>query len=431
MDWARPMLGDILELADPGVWGPEDAQTGTSVLRSTNFQNDGRLDLTSTSLRSVPAAKLPAKLLVPGDILLERSGGSPTQPVGRVCLFGGDVRSHSFGNFCQRLRVRQALCTPTYLFWYLFHTHDTGGTKGFQKQTTGIRNLDYGAYLRQRVPLPPLSEQKRIADILERASRILRMNGMARSACARLTERLFVKMFADPSPTWKRSRLEELLRVKEGALQSGPFGTHLHNYDFVASGVVLAVGIDNVQNGEFVLGRNRRITAEKYEELAKFTLEEGDVLITIMGTVGRSCVFPAEASPAICTKHVYRIQLNDRLNPEYLSAALRFSRSVRAQLGAGVSGQIVAGLKSSDLRRLEVRVPPRTLQDEFSLRSAHLGQISRRLRRSHEFLVSLSKNLQFHAFRGDLTEAWRGANRDQLLSELEKQARVLAEGATE
>jgi type I restriction enzyme, S subunit len=76
----------------------------------------------------------------------------------------------------------------------------------------------------------------------------------------------------------------------------------LHNSDFVDEGKVFVVGIDNVHDSGFKIGKDRRITLEKYRELKKYKLEPRDVLITIMGTVGRTCVFPEWVGEAICTK---------------------------------------------------------------------------------------------------------------------------------
>ena len=137
MKWRRVPLSKTLILADPGVWGPEDDKSGVSVLRSTNFNNDGTLDLDRITLRFVPNRKRTEKILAPGDIVLERSGGGPKQPVGRVCYFPGDDRLHCFGNFCQRFRANTALCHAKYLFWHLHWLYVSGKTVQLQKQTHG------------------------------------------------------------------------------------------------------------------------------------------------------------------------------------------------------------------------------------------------------------------------------------------------------
>ena len=175
-DWRWVTLEAIVKLADSGVWGEADPDEGVSVLRSTNFNNNGTLDLTKLTFRDISPNDRDSKGLRAGDILLERSGGGPSQPVGRVCIFDGDSEPHVFGNFCQRLRVDADVCENAFLFWYLYAFHSTGQTASYQRRTTGIRNLEYRRYIAQSIPLPPMPVQRKIAakakekmDTVERA----------------------------------------------------------------------------------------------------------------------------------------------------------------------------------------------------------------------------------------------------------------------
>ena len=287
--------------------------------------------------------------------------------------------------------------------------------------TTGVPGLNRNDLYDIEVAVPSIIEQRRIVEILDQVERLRRRRAEADGKTDRILRALFINMFGKPSTTWNVARLVDLLRPKKGALQSGPFGTHLHNHDFVSSGTVLAVGIDNVLDGEFVPGRNRRITRQKYQELKKYTLEQGDVLITIMGTVGRTCVFPGSHQPAICTKHVYRIQLDRSIDPEYLSATLRFSERVRAQLGASVTGQIVSALTSKVLKRLVVVVPPMALQHEFATRKRAIDAIRHRARHAQKRGDALSSVLVQRAFSGQLTASWRERNMKGLIGQMELQ----------
>ena len=200
---------------------------------------------------------------------------------------------------------------------------------------------------------------------------------------------------------------------------------HLHNSDFVEGGPIRVIGIDNVLDGEFSMGRNRRITEEKYRELKKYTLQPGDVLITIMGTIGRTCVFPAIDEPAICTKHVYRIQVDEHLDPQYASASIRFSPAVRSQLGASTTGQIVAGITSKGIRQLELQIPPIELQKDFAKANSALSLQRTFWRHSEQRLTRIFSNLLHRAFSGELTASWREAHMKELLQEMEQQARLL------
>lgn len=266
-------------------------------------------------------------------------------------------------------------------------------------------------------------------EILDQADALRKKRAEADAKAERILPALFIKMFGDPATNpkgWKRKPLKKYLRNSKGSLQSGPFGSNLHNSDFVEDGEILAVGIDNVHDSGFQIGRNRRITSEKYQELEKYKLEPGDVLITIMGTVGRTCVFPEWAGEAICTKHVYRIQIDpNQLDPEYLCACIRYSPVVRAQLGSSITGQIVDGVSSKDLRGLMVDVPPPDLQRRFAQIKNSLDREITKRDRSRLEIDRLFEVLLHRAFTGDLTANWREAHMKELLAEMGQQAKAL------
>ena len=85
-EWDVKPLRSMLTSNAPGDWGDDRGPHMVPVLRSTNFTNEGYLDLSDIALRALKPEKV--ALLAPrkGDILLERSGGGPDQPVGRVGL---------------------------------------------------------------------------------------------------------------------------------------------------------------------------------------------------------------------------------------------------------------------------------------------------------------------------------------------------------
>lgn len=159
--WRMRKLGEALDLHDSGLWGFQDLVNGIPVIRSTNFQNNGHISIDDIARVQPNIQNIEIKKLQKGDILLERSGGGPRQPVGRVVLF--DLKGEFyFGNFISRLRCKDDI-ESQFLFFYLFYLHMKGATLIFQDQTTGIRNLRFGEYLQLSIPLPPLTTQQRIA----------------------------------------------------------------------------------------------------------------------------------------------------------------------------------------------------------------------------------------------------------------------------
>jgi type I restriction enzyme S subunit len=158
--WGWRKLGEMLELHDSGLWGYENPKNGILIIRSVNFRNDGRLSIDNIIRIEPNIQNTNQKKLRKGDILLERSGGGPKQPVGRVVLFDLDGEFY-FGNFISRLRCKSET-ESQFLFFYLFFVHMKGVTLSFQDQTTGIRNLRFGEYLQLPIPVPNLDIQKRL-----------------------------------------------------------------------------------------------------------------------------------------------------------------------------------------------------------------------------------------------------------------------------
>ena len=83
-DFDTFQLKSVLVKNDAGDWGSEPDDRAIGVIRSTNFNNDGKLDLSNIAYRTLSEKKFKEKKLFANDILIERSGGSETQPVGRV-----------------------------------------------------------------------------------------------------------------------------------------------------------------------------------------------------------------------------------------------------------------------------------------------------------------------------------------------------------
>ncbi|CDK39489.1 restriction endonuclease subunit S [Halorubrum sp. AJ67] len=164
-NWQSTKLRNLLEKDESGVWGddPEGVE-GVPVLRATNFASD-HIDLEDVAYRDIPESKKQNKQLQYGDIILERSGGSADQPVGRVLFF--DLKGEYYpGNFLRLLRPDENKVYSHYLYYQLEYIYRRGGTVPIQSNTTNIRNLQFNSYMNQTIPLPPLDKQKEIAEAL-------------------------------------------------------------------------------------------------------------------------------------------------------------------------------------------------------------------------------------------------------------------------
>lgn len=396
------VLSELLELSDSGVWGDEDATSGISVLRSTNFNSNGTLDLSKLTFRMLEERDRTRKLLRPGDILLEKSGGGPKQPVGRVCLYRGDGRSHAFGNFIARLRPREGLLSE-YLFYYLWHFHCTGKTSHYQKQTTGIRNLELKRYLSIAVPLRSLAEQRRIVDVLSRAEGIVRLRHDAKAKAQTIIPALFLDMFGDPATNpkgWPLRKVRDFVSRFEGGknLQAAHEGSTAYRI----------LKVSAVTSGQYIEAESKP-TPERYEPPCNHIVRAGDMLFSRANTqelVGATALVDSTHGYSLLPDKLWRFVWAEEVEQRYMHALFQ-SQHVRSELGRLSSGTSASmrNISQGKLFDLVLPVAPLEMQRRFShhaeaMRSV-LAQQSEALKRAEATFQSLLAR----TFGGELTAA--------------------------
>ena len=218
-------------------------------------------------------------------------------------------------------------------------------------------------------------EQQRIGNILDAIDEAIEKTEAVIAATEDLRKALLQELLTRGLPGWHTEwktvlgigtipACWEVVRLGEvadpnlpGATQSGPFGSDLLHSEFTDSGK-LVIGIDNVLNGEFSLGSQHRISEPKFEKLRKYQARPGDVLITIMATVGRCCVVPEDVEDAVITKHVFRISADSsRANPRFVMTSLLLAPSVLSELFASAQGLTRLGLNGTLLRQIRLPLP--------------------------------------------------------------------------
>lgn len=161
---------DVIAEFKGGLWqGKKAPFVDARILRNTEFQPDGKLNSLAGSVLPVEVGQLSTRFLDNEDILLEKSGGSDTQAVGRVGLYEGPSGDATFSNFVARVRVRDITkVRPRYLWAVLNHYYQQGHTMPLQKGMNGIRNLDMDAYKGLDIPVMATPDQDRIVRRLRR-----------------------------------------------------------------------------------------------------------------------------------------------------------------------------------------------------------------------------------------------------------------------
>jgi type I restriction enzyme S subunit len=181
-NWRWVRLGEICEYKT-GIWGPEasDPKLGFPIVRSTEI--DGMfIRPEKASIREIPRSRLGAYALKSGDILVNKSSGSP-RLVGWPALFEGskDGRIYLFSNFMLRLRVKESVLMSHFLLYYLHSPIARSIYLGAQDTTSGLRNLRVRDFMNQSIPLAPFNEQQGLITHLERTHKNIKslMDGQA------------------------------------------------------------------------------------------------------------------------------------------------------------------------------------------------------------------------------------------------------------
>ncbi len=200
-DWKACPLRSFLSEELSGDWGDDEGEVTLSVLRSTNFTDSGNLKLTEVAQRGFSRSKADKVQVQPNDILVERSGGGPSQPVGRVAMICEDMPNTGFANFVQTLRPDTSKINPELLLWTLYQLNRSGLVEKLQHQTTQMRNLDLRDYLKVLVPVPSdADEQVRIGELLKAADDHIRTLEEQIRKAERVKKALLQSVFVEGMP---------------------------------------------------------------------------------------------------------------------------------------------------------------------------------------------------------------------------------------
>lgn len=165
-----------------------------------------------------------------------------------------------------------------------------------------------------------------------------------------------------PPAGWGFPTIEEIASPEKSAIRIGPFGSALKKHEYSESGVRV-LGIEDVFPNKLVSDNPKYIPEIKYRELSQYTVKHGDILITNMGTVGRTCVVPDGLENSIISSHLIKVSMDlHEAWPPYISWMLNFCPLVTAQIKSKSHGAIMAGFNTSLLKQLRIPLPPLTEQ---------------------------------------------------------------------
>lgn len=364
-------LKSVLIKNDAGDWGSEPDENAVGIIRSTNFNNNGKLDLSDIAYRTLLPQKFEEKRLSPSDILIERSGGSDTQPVGRVGYISDEMAEDNlaFANFIQRISLDETV-DAKFVYYCLQQMYEMGITASMQFQTTGIRNLDWKFYLKTNLPKPTKEEQTAIAIILSKVDEAIASVQNSIAAAERLKKSLVQNLLTGkmkPDGTF-RTPEEFFIDEKFGKVPVGwevkrvadvsddvQYGLNLASSE---TGNIPMLRMNNIVNGEMTDTPLVYVSLES-QLLQQYELEEGDILFNrtnSMDLVGKVGIFKL-AGKYVFASYLIRIKVSKENNPYYVNMALNshpIQCSLRSKATPAVSQ---ANINSKSLRHTNILVP--------------------------------------------------------------------------
>lgn len=251
--------------------------------------------------------------------------------------------------------------------------------------------------LDSQIPLPSLTEQRRIAAILDQADALRAKRREALAQLDRLTQAIFIDMFGDPTQSSKGWTLKPLPEAAD--FQEGP---GILAKDFREAGVPL-IRLAGIGGGHVSLRGCNFVDPEMFaRKWSHFALCEGDILVLTSATFGNPAVVGKEAAGAICYTGIirFRPRLND-IDTTYLRHFLG-STWFMSQATALASGAVIKHFGPTHLKQMTVPLPPLDLQAQFANRAKGVERLRVSVEQALAETEVLFASLQHRAFRGEL-----------------------------
>ena len=246
------------------------------------------------------------------------------------------------------------------------------------------------------IPLPPLTEQKRIAQILDKADELRQKRQQSIDKLDELLQATFIDMFGDPISNSNNLKVVELSQL----CQKVTDGTH-QSPKWENEGIPFLF-ISNIVNGEIDYSSNKYISQETYNQLTKSTkIEINDILYTTVGSYGN--VARVKTDKLFCfQRHIGHIKPNQsKVNAVFLENMLS-SFGVKMQADRLVKGVAQKTLNLKDLKSLLVFDIPIIEQENFVKISNKIKMQKQTLTAQLTEQENLFKSLQQRAFKGEL-----------------------------
>lgn len=285
-----------------------------------------------------------------GDILLTIVG-----TIGRVCCIKEPFQPFTLQRSVAVIKPNKNIIISRYLMYCL-----CGLNAYFNKEAKGVAQK--GIYLKQlskiSIPVPPLQEQERIVAELDLLTEIIDKQKQQLKELDTLAQSIFYDMFGNPQTDergWNMEKLSSIcVSISDGS-HNPPKGGKKSDYLMLSS--------KNIKDGVLSLEEPRYLSKDEFSlENKRTNVKKGDILLTIVGTIGRCCLFDSSKN-IVFQRSVAILKPNDTTNNLFLMYQMIMLRMVFENEAKGVAQK---GIYLRQLGNIMVIVPPKGLQDSFA-----------------------------------------------------------------
>lgn len=356
----------------------------------------------------------PTRIAEPDDILMSvRAPVGPTNIADQLCCIGRGLCA---------IRGNKKLTVQKYLYFLFKHIEPFVSSQG---QGSTFQSINRSTLESINIPFPPLSEQRRIVEILDQADALRKMRAEADAKAERILPALFIKMFGDPATNpmgWDVDTLGNLLTNIESGWSPKCDSREAAPEEW---GVLK---LSSVTYGNFKPTENKALLPED-KPRPNLEVKPGDLLFTRKNTldlVGASAFVYKTRSKLMLPDLIFRLCVSNEIDSVYLWQLLS-QKSMRYQLSKLASGTAgsMPNISKARLRTLSIPVPPFQLQLKYRNISNKFWEIQENVKITQHIINSLFDTILQRAFSGELTAKWREDNMKELLLEMEEQAKVL------
>ena len=354
--WEYKKLGEVCKVIN-GLWtGKKPPFVNVGVIRNANFTKTCELDASNIAYIDVEKKQFDQRKLIKGDIIIEKSGGSDKQPVGRPVLFNLDG-DFSFSNFTSALRIEDHHdIYSNYLYKYLKYVYFSGATKAMQSNTTGLHNLDFSKFKALLIPIAPLSDQQRIVAELDCLNEMIAVKQEQLKEFDKRAQSIFYDMFESIDKSVPASHYIESLgggKSLAGEIEctNKVLKTGAVTYDYFKEDEVKNLPVD-------------------YQPLEEHLLKDGDLLVSRMNTleyVGAIAYVWKAPQNTYLPDRLWRAKLKSGANPIYLWYSLKQDKAkeqIRSK-ASGTSGSM-KNISMPKFLSTTIKDVPLALQQQFA-----------------------------------------------------------------